>query len=166
MTRAFTLVEVVATMLVLGIISGVMLPLLLTTTETYTTASDQRVAASNLDGALARIVQLVQAIPDEDADDAPDIAAGGDDFLELDDGTLLEVSGSGLFLTTPEQAAALLCPDVQSFELTFLADDGTALNLQAGDDPGLVRRVVVALEADDIELRTVASLRYLIGGGA
>lgn len=159
--RGFTLIEVIATILVLGIISAVMLPLLQASTQTYATAADQRSSGADLDNAVARIVGIIRGITDAGALSAADEAG-----FELTDGTRVEFNGVALFLTTAEHEQSLLCPGIEDFELTWLGADGSELDFDAGDGVEEVRRVNLVAVSGGVVISTAACPRLAWGGGA
>ena len=158
---AFTLVEVIATILVLGIISAVMLPLLQTSTETYASAAERRSSGADIDNAVARIVGIIRGISDRGT-----LSEADEDSFELADGTRVEFNGVALFLTTPEHESSLLCPEIDAFEFTWLGADGMELDFDAGDGVDEVRRVNVSVSSGAVIIRTAACPRIAWGGDA
>ena len=160
-TTGFTLIEVIATILVLGIISAVMLPLLQATTQTYATAAEQRSSAADLDNAVARIVSIIRSIQN-----SATLAEASAAAFELADGTRVEFNGDALFLTTPDHPSALLCPAIDAFDLEWLGADGTPLDFDAGDNVAEVRLVNIAVRSGAVVISTAAGPRLAWGGDA
>ena len=158
--RAFTLIEVIAVIVVMSIIAGVAAPVLLAVSNTYTQSMEHRTAAESVSIALDRIIRIVRETPELPAQQgAPDITAALPQRLELGDGTVVELTGSNLMLTLPTTAPAILCAGVSSFELLYLKEDAQPLDTAGGDPTSDTYKVEIRIAAGDIELRSAAFIR-------
>lgn len=157
--RGFTLLEMVAAILVVSIISAVVLPVVLTSTQHYAEAVSEREAVDASAFAIDRAVRFVREIPVDDAGEA-EIATIGGSSLVLDDGSGVELSGTDLVLRDTSGTAHVLCDDVDTFTLTYLSEDGVT----ATADRAAVWTVAIRLETRGVDLRSEAFIRERIGG--
>lgn len=159
-TRGFTLIEVIAVIVVLGVVAGLASPIMLSMSETYRSALDQRTAAESASIALDRVMRIVRETPPVvGSPGTPDITTATATRYTLGDGTSIELLGTNLMLTIPGEQPAVLCSDVTAFELTYLKDDSTELNLGAGDALSDVHKVDIRIACGPTELRAGAFLR-------
>lgn len=155
--RAFTLVELVATMVVVSVLAAASAPLILRAADAYADASSQRESAERLGLAMDRAVRMLREAPGVPADpDAVDIAAAEAQRVELGDGASLELVGSTLRLTTSDGQTAPLARNVASFNLEYLGDDGET---DTSDEPQSTRRINITIGVDGMELRASVFLR-------
>lgn len=165
--RAFTLIELIAAIVVFSLVSMVFAGIMLESAEAYASASEARERGERASLAMDRIVRLIREIPEnEAAPGTPDITDASATALELGNGAAVRLSGSTLILIVPDAPApAVLCTEVSAFELTYLGADGMELALGAGDTTADIHRINVRLACGQIELRTSAFLRVALGGG-
>ncbi|MCB9847840.1 MAG: type II secretion system protein [Phycisphaeraceae bacterium] len=162
--RAFTLIELIASMVVLGVIASVSAPLIANASDAFVKAADSRDVAENLSHAMDRCVHLLRSAPATEAGSGlPDIVVAGSDDIEFADGSELQLVGSTLLLTPAGGAPATLCAGVTGFGLTYLGEDGATDSAAA---PQSTQRIVVHIASGDQELRCVVFLRLAIGSPA
>lgn len=162
MTRdrpGFTLLEVVASIMVLAIISVVVMPVVHATLGHYAASVSERAAAERAAFAADRCVRFIREITVDDAGVAG-IATAGEEALLVADGSGLELSGQTLLLRTAGGDGHPLCTGVDGFALEYLAADGVTPTA----DAELIHRVNVTIVVGAVELRAAAFLRGRIGG--
>lgn len=149
---AFSLVEVVASVVVLGVVAAVLLPLISGVAGAYAAAADVREKTERVAFALDRCVRLLRETPaGADASTvAIDVAA--DDLVRFSDGRGLELSGDVLLLRTPSGTSPL-CRAVSSFQVSFLAADGVTSTLAV---PADTHSYHVSIVADGVTLGAAA----------
>jgi len=155
-TRGFTLVEVIASITVLAIISAVVFSLLGNTTDAYFAASTRTRLHTELSVALDRIYNEISQIPPDfdQAQIAPDITSlNAQRMTWLDsagNACELELSGTNLSLASNGDSTAVLLKAVSSFQITAYDEENQAL---AGSLTGAacdaIRRVVVSIATED-----------------
>lgn len=153
-TRAFTLVELIATMLVLGIAAASITPLLMNLTDSARASRERYRTIDGLHHALDRAARLLR--------EAPPGAAGGIDLalaepgaFELPDGRAIELLDSTLWLDPGDGSTWPLAREIDGFSLRYLQSDGVTETT----DPALMQRVALLLERDGVPLTTVVYFR-------
>ncbi len=158
--RAFTLIEMIAVIVILGIVASVASPILLAVSNTYTQSMEHRTAAESVSIALDRIVRVIRETPEvSGAEGTPDVTAAQATRFAIGDGTTIELTGTNLILTLPATAPAVLCSDVSTFELNYIGEDAQPLNFSGGDALTDTYKIDIRIRSGDIELRASAFLR-------
>ena len=158
--NAFTLIEVIAVIVVLGVVAGVASPILFSMSNTYASSLDQRTQAEAASIALDRVIRVIRETPPVAGNSGtPDIAVATASRFELGDTTEIELTGTNLMLTLPGETPAILCSDVEQFELTYLTDDATELDTGAGDALTDIHMIHIRIRSGETELRAGAFLR-------
>jgi len=156
---AFTLLEMVAAMLVVSIIIAVVLPVVVTSTQHYTEAVVERAAVDEAGFAVDRAVRFVREIPVDDDGEA-EITTFESGRVILDDGSGLELSSGDLLLRDSTGTPHVLCGDVDAFALAYLQDDGATPTT----DRAAVWTVTIEIETRGVELSSNAFIRERVGG--
>ncbi len=153
---AFTLIELVATMLVLGITAAMAAPLALELSRTSRSAMETRRVVGDASGALAHVAALLREAPslDETAPGENGLATLSETGFQRADGTGVSIAGDTLDLVIGGVRWPLLA-GVESFSLRGLEADG----LTEASDPADVRRVEIELVSGGVSLASVAALR-------
>lgn len=121
--RAFTLLEAMLSIVIIGIIAATLAPTISGAADGYAQASAARSTTERIGYAMERIVRLVRDIELDTA--SGNLAADGDSVtLELSDGRGVVLDSNRLLLLDGAGETVLLCPDVDSFTLEYIADDG------------------------------------------
>jgi prepilin-type N-terminal cleavage/methylation domain-containing protein len=156
--RAFTLIELLATLIVVSTLAAVASPIVMTATDAYAKSAKQRRGAERVAAALDRLTRILREAP------AKATPAGATDFKSADassfalqGGTGVALTGSNVTLEITGVPATPLCPDVTAFAITYLDSSGVAVNVASGTDT--VRRVIIRLAAGGTELSTSVWLR-------
>lgn len=162
--RAFTLIELIAAMVVLGVAAGVAGPVIVAASGAYSDASSRRDAAERVSAAMERIVRVLrEAPPTLSGATTPAITTAGAGEVEFGDGSRLELDGVTLWITLPAQAAAPLCVDVEAFTLGYLGNDGVT---DTSASPTDTQRITVLLRSGGVEMRSCAFVRVAMGGAS
>lgn len=155
---AFTLIELLAAIVIISTVAAVASPIVLTATDAYAKSAEQRRGTERAAAALDRLCRILREAP------AKATPAGATDFKNADissfglqGGIGVALTGGTLTLETSTVAATALCPDVTAFELTYLDASGAVVNVASGTDG--VRRIIIRLAAGGTELTTTVGLR-------
>ncbi len=151
----FTLVEVIAALLVVGVSLASIAPLVVTMTGTSRETVARGEARAGLHHAIDRIARFLREIPESSSGGASAIASLTPTSITLESGAAISLDDATLSLTNDAGETHPLCDGLAAFSLTFLAADGVTVPT----DPGEVQRVHVAIERDGLRLATVAFLR-------
>jgi len=162
----FTLIETIAVILIVGLLAGVVGPLMVGAAGAYAGARDGRAAIENASFAMDRIVRVLREAPEGATEGTAAFAKALPGVFGFTDGSFVSKSGTDVVMVEPGGATSHpLARDVTAFELTYLRDDGLELDTGAGDDVSDIRRVEIRLVAGGQELRTGVFLRVGMGGG-
>jgi prepilin-type N-terminal cleavage/methylation domain-containing protein len=146
--RGFTLVEAVATIVVLGALGTAASSILLSATDSYLDAATAAQLHSEASIAMDRAVREVRKIAlDSSATSiAPDIDSVTASSITWDTTSSLSLSGTNLMLAVSGGAAAVLQSDVTAFTVQTYNESNTALGTSlsgSGCDP--IRRVSLTI---------------------
>lgn len=163
---AFTLIETIAVIVVVGLLAGVIVPVVAFSTTAFSEMSEARDRTESASLAMERIVRALREAGDEaSAAGTPDIDVATASRVQFGDGTEVRLSGTTLWLNEPSQTESPLCQFVSAFELTYLGDDGLSLDPSVPANLPLVRRLHIRLACTGgAELRTSVFLRCTLGG--
>lgn len=152
--RGFTLIELIAVMLVLGIAAGAVTPLLISLTDTARAARNRYAAIDTLHHAIDRTARLLR--------EAPPGAGGGIELTEatptsftLPDGRGISLVGDTIQLDPGDGSTWPLADAVSSLAFVYLQSDGTTTT----NDPAQTQRVAIRIERDTMTLTTVVYFR-------
>lgn len=156
--HAFTLIELLAVMIIISTVGVVTSGILMSASQMYTTSAAHRRAAENVALALDRVVRVLREAPAKPTPaGAANISSATATTITLSDGNAIALSGNTLNLSSATVSNAPLCKDVTAFQITYLDGAGTVVDLSSGTDT--VRRVHIRLAAGGTELRTSTWLR-------
>lgn len=156
---AFTLVEAVATIVVLSVIAAVTLPVISASTDSYTSASNASRVVDEVSYAIDRVVRLLRETPLGELPETLDIASHSSSSIRFGDGRGVELVNNSLRLILVDGTTAPICGDVQEFEIRYFSSDGT----DASADPTQTQRFELRLRAGGLEVRSVAFARARFG---
>jgi prepilin-type N-terminal cleavage/methylation domain-containing protein len=155
--RAFTLPELVASIVIVSAIAAVLAPVLLTSTDAYARATTQRSASEDAGAAMDRLVRTIRRVPAINPGfPEPDITTADSDHLVFVDGHEVELIGTTLWFTAPGQAPSPLCQNVEVFTLSYIGADGVT---DTSSDPKRTQRCHIRLVVSGFELQTAVFLR-------
>ncbi|MFG0331089.1 MAG: type II secretion system protein [Phycisphaerales bacterium] len=172
-TRAFTLIETLSVIVVLGILGSITATLLIENVDAFSDASVHSRIHADGSVTLDRIVRGIRAIDPDPADsDAPYITVAESGRLEWENGKVLERTGTTLSIQTDGANLDVLATDVTAFSLAYFDEDNAAL-LSGGAVPAAdlptIRRVSISLtitrDGRSESLRTRVFIRSMIGDG-
>ena len=164
MQRGFTLIELIASMVVLGVVASVSAPLIGAASDSFVTSANNRDDIERLAHAMDRSVRLLREVPATAAGSGlPDIVVAATDNIEFADGAELELVGTTLMLTPAGGAASPLCTGVTAFELAYLAEDGLTDTIAT---PQTSQRIEIRIVAGGHELRSSVFFRVAMGSPA
>ncbi|MFM9957164.1 MAG: type II secretion system protein [Phycisphaerales bacterium] len=156
--RGFTLVEMLATLVVVGTVAAITSPIVVGATQAFAKSASQRRAAEQVAGALDRLSRVLREAPAKSSPaGAADFASAAADNFALSNGLNVTLSGSTLMLGSTTVKGSPLCQNVTAFQITYLDSAGAAVSVASGTDS--VRRVVIRLAAQGVDLSTTVWLR-------
>lgn len=158
MSRGLSLLETVLALVVVGVVSASVAPLVSAMTDTTRDAMATRDAADQAAFALDRVVRLLRETPVGDEGGVGIVAAEAQ-HMTLSDGRSIALLGSELVLTDALGRSGVLCQNVQEFELTYLGGDGVT---DTSATPEQTRRVVVRLAVGGLTLAGCACPRVTL----
>lgn len=158
--RGFTLVELIVAMTIMSVIAVVVMPVIVSSTDSYASARAARGTTERVVYAIERFGRLVREAPfDEDAGGLG-VTSASVSSLIFDDGTGIRVSGSALEMLAPDGDWVTLCADVDRARLTYFDEGGEPMVFIA---PGSIRRVGLSIESGGFTLSGYAFARTWIG---
>lgn len=156
----FTLVELIVAMTIMSVIAVVVMPIIVSSTDTYASARSARGTTERVVYALERFGRLVREAPfDEDAG-VLSVTSASATSLVFGDGTGIRLSGDRLEMLAPDGDWVTLCTGVDRARLTYFDDSGDPMMLVA---PGEIRRVGLTVESGGFTLGGYAFARSWIG---
>lgn len=158
--EGFTLVEVVAAMVVLSIAAGFAAPLMLELSRSVSAQREQRERVWSADHALERVTGLLRAAPESAPEGSGVVDATAGSF-ELHYGTGVRLEGGTLMLTNASGEWPIV-EGVGSFEISLHGPDGV---VDMTDAPLEAWSASVTLDLGDGALATRVSLARPLPGG-
>ncbi len=159
--RGFTLLEVMAAVVVLSIIVVVVFPVVQTLLSSHAAGVSERRGIDRASYAIDRVVREIREIGIDDAGAAELTTMNTDELIEST-GAGVRLDGTDLVLVDTSGDAHLLCEDVTEFTLAYIAADGETVTADLSE----VWTVRVTLAAGAVELRSVAFIRERVGGAS
>lgn len=159
---AFTLLELIAAVLVMSIISVVLLPVLTTASESYTTTRSIRTSTEQVAFALDRMARIVRQAPIGTDDTGVGISSATVSSIEFFDNTGFAFNNGAIEMLVPGASNAKLCPNVDDLSIQFLAEDGITSTLAA---PTTTHRVCITVTSGDLRMSVIVHPRIWIGQG-
>lgn len=145
---AFTLVEVMVSVVVLGVIAAVTLPVVSGVTNSYAAAADVREKTERVAFAMDRCLRLLRECPAGADASAVSITSASPSAVVLGDGRGLQLSGTDLLLLSGSSTSPL-CRNVTAFVITYRGTDGTT---STQGTPGSTHCFDVSITADGVTL--------------
>lgn len=130
--RGFSLVEVIAVIVILGLIGSATSSLILTAVASYTDSSVRQALHGEASVALDRLVREIREIDADPEQGPPQVAirSAAVTWLQWGESSSLRLDGNLLVLNTDGAHEDALCTDVSDFTLDFL--DGSNRSLLRG----------------------------------
>ncbi len=153
----FTLIEGVLSIVIIGIIAALTIPVVNGAADNYANASSTRRSVENVSYAMERVVRFIREVPEGATANTLGITSGLDTELVLTNGTSVRSDGSKVYLTTDAaDGEGVLLSDIETFQLRYLGEDGTT---DRAADPTTAQRIEITIKAQGIELRCTAMPR-------
>jgi len=156
---AFTLVEMMVSIVVMAMVGVVTLPITMSATDAFVESSKARRTAEDAAFALERIVRLLRDIPAGATRAELGITAATGDSIRFFDGRGIELAGTDLLERMVDGSSGVLCANVREFALTLRMDDATT---SAAATPAAAQRIEVSLTVNEFRLDTVVLPRIRI----
>jgi len=156
---AFTLVEMLISIVVMSLVGAVTLPITMSATDAFVESAKARRTAEDAAFALERMVRLLRDIPAGAVSGEVGIAAATTDSIRFSDGRGIELSGADLLERSADGTTALLCENVRGFAVTLRTEDGTT---SAAAAPATAQRIELSLTVDAFKLNAVVLPRVKI----
>ncbi len=156
---AFTLVEMIATVTILGIIGAATLPVIESAGTLYAESASMSRSVERASFAIDRASRVLREIPITDTNSGLAIEHVRSDSIALASGDSLALS-DGRLVITKDGRTAVLCSDVSRFEIIALGADGITRTEGSPED---TRRIMLSLVADGVEIRTSVFPRAAMG---
>lgn len=157
--RAFTLIEMIATVTILGIIGAAVLPVVESAGMLYAESARAARSVERASFAMDRACRFLRETPLNENADGLAIAGITPEQVSLESGDGLTLE-HGQLLITIDGRTATLCADVDDFELAALGADGVT---RTEGTPAHTRTIQVRLVVDGLEARTEVFLRSAMG---
>lgn len=169
--RAFTLVELIAAIVVIAVIGSLASVLLASAVDGYSRASIEAQLHSELSIALERIEREWRYIPCKADQIAPHINSISATSMVWSDDCSLSLVGDRLMFAVNGGAAGVLLDDVAAVSIQGMDDAGSPLSLpRNGDACDAIRRlqVSITLERNGVSqtLRTIVFIRSMMQGAS
>ncbi|USN98755.1 MAG: prepilin-type N-terminal cleavage/methylation domain-containing protein [Phycisphaeraceae bacterium] len=151
--RGMTLLEVMASVIILSITAVVVLPVIDAASRNYSETANVRSQTGRIRYAIDRVTRVLRQAPAGETSGTIGVARFDADTAEFSDGTGVDLVDGSLMLLDPVQDDAMLLDGVTAFELVALGSDG--VTPVPGDAPETVDRYRVRLATADTELRMI-----------
>ncbi len=156
----FTLLEMLAAILVMSIIAATLMPVIGAASDSYAVARQARSSTERAGFALDRITRIARQAPIGALDTGIGITTATTDSIEFSDGSGVQLLGTTLEMLVAGDDPVPLCSYVESFSVQYLGDDGVSNTILT---PSLTRRFVFSITTQGIEMTVLAHPRVWIG---
>lgn len=151
-----TLVELMVTVTVLGIVGAATLPVILGVSDSYAQSTRTRSAIERNAFAADRLTRWVREIPEGPTHGTVAIAAASATSIRLIDGRRIELNGGSLVEVDATGDVSVLLEGVTTLELRLLAADGIT---DTSASPDQTQRVGFTLTSDGATLCGIGFIR-------
>jgi prepilin-type N-terminal cleavage/methylation domain-containing protein len=158
----FTLLELMASVLIMGVISAVLLPVISASSDAYTVTREIRANTENMAFAIDRIARIIREAPIGTDSTGLGVQTATVSTITFTDGTGFELDTDGIMMLVPGESPTLLCPDVDSIQIQYFASDGVTSTLVT---PTETHRIVVTITTGQLQMSIVAFPRVWFGQG-
>lgn len=121
-SRGFSLIELVASLVIVSVISAVLAPVLNSAADALVTARELRRASDDAGFAMATVTRLLREIPPGESVNL-ELSSADATSIVFGDGRGVRLSDATLEMVTPTGSAPF-ARAVTAFEIVYLADDG------------------------------------------
>jgi prepilin-type N-terminal cleavage/methylation domain-containing protein len=154
--RGVTLVELMVTVTVLGIIGAATLPVIMGVSQSYAESTRSRAAIERNAFAIDRITRWVREIPEGTTPGTVAIAAADASSIRLSDGRQIDLASGQLIEIDPTGGSSVLLENVTDFTLTLRGEDGATSTMGT---PTQTQRIGFTLTSDGATLSAIAFIR-------
>ncbi len=158
----FTLLELVAATTVMSIIAAVVMPIIVTATDSYAMSRDTRAVTDRVLYALERAARVVREAPMTSDGSGLDAQTATSTSFIFTDGSGLRISGTDFELLKSGGEASVLCSGVDQIRINYFDSAGNPLS---PIDPALVHRVNLQIRSGPVTLDMYTLPRGWIGAG-
>jgi len=158
--HGFTILELLAAIVVMSIISVTLMPVMSAASESYTVSRQARSSTERAGFAIDRILRIIREAPIGTDNSGVGITTSTSSSVEFTDGSGLQLTGTTLEMLVPGSSPVPLCFDMESFEIQYLAEDGITSSAIA---PSTTHRFAIILTTDNVTMSAVAFPRVWIG---
>ncbi len=158
--RGLTLLELVASILIMSVISASVFPVIASAADAYASATRARKDTERIAFALERCIRLLREAEGTTPVGGLDITTAQTDRIVFADGRGLSLSGTDLYYLESGQPDSPLCRDVTLFRIDYISDDGIK---DAIGDPTTTQRFNITLTTGGMTLTGSAFARARIG---
>ncbi len=156
----FTLLELLAAVVVMSIISVTLMPVIASASDSYVVARQVRSSTERAAFALDRVTRVIRQAPIGEDETGVGILSSTASSVEFTDGSGFQLIGTTLELLVPGEDAVPMCVEVDSFEIRYIGDDGlTDVRLT----PGFTHRFEIEIETQGVVMSVLAHPRVWIG---
>ncbi len=158
--HGFTLLELLASIIVMSIISVTLMPVIGAASESFAVARQVRSSTERAGFALDRVTRVIRQAPIGANNTGVGVSSATASSLTFSDGTGFQLIGTTLEMLVVGNDPVPLCLDVDEFQVVYIGDDGVSNTVNT---PTTTHRFMVRVETDGIELTTVVHPRVWIG---
>lgn len=151
-----TLVEMMVTVVVLGIVGVATLPVILAVSTGYSESTRTRAALERNAFAADRVTRWIREIPEGSVAGSVAIASASATAITLTDGRSISLNNGTLIQKGVTGSGETLVENVTSMEFKLYASDGVTSTLA---QPALTQRVAFTLTSDGATLASAAFIR-------
>jgi len=156
----FTLLELVAATTVMSIIAAVVMPIIVTATDSYAVSRDTRADTDRVLYALERAARVVREAPMTVDGSGLDAQTATSTSFIFTDGSGLRINGTDFELLKSGGQASVLCSDVDQIRFNYFDSAGNPLS---PIDPARVHRVNLQIRSGPVTLDMYTLPRAWIG---
>ncbi len=160
--RGVTLLELMASIVVLSIIASVITPVIMSATDAYASARRVRSSTESLAYASDQLQRVIRQAPSGADGTLLGVTTATSTRVVFLDGTGFELVGTDLNLLIPGEAAVPVCRDIGLFKIDYIGMDGSTSVIA---DPTATHRVSFTITKDGSTISAMAFPRVWIGQG-
>lgn len=153
--RGISMLEMVASIVVTGIIAVTVLPLVNGAVDAHSKAAAIREETEGLAFAMERIIRVLRDTPAGTSTGTVGITTATGSSITLSDGRSFTLSMTDLVMRQGG-VSSVLCRNVTTLEFTYLGENGMT---STSGSPDLTRRINVRIVGRNTELRSSAFIR-------
>jgi len=157
--HGFTLLEALVTTIVLGVIAGVTLPLISSSTDVYAASTMASKLVDELTFSMDRVVKVLREAPPGNIPETIGVASASSNGVQFTDGTGCRLENGELLVRNSDGTEGIVATGIDSLELRYRASDGT----DSIFTPETTQRFEIEVSSSGLLLRSVAFCRSRYG---